>query len=345
MKAVGYRQSLPVTDPESLVDLELPDPVPGGRDLLVQVKAVSVNPVDTKVRKRSAPPPGETKVLGYDAAGIVAGTGPEASLFQPGDEVWYAGSVARPGTNSELHIVDERIVGKKPASLSFAEAAAMPLTTITAWELLFDRLGVPPGKQPGGQSLLIVGAAGGVGSMLTQLARRLTGLTVIGTASRKETTEWVFSRGAHHVIDHRQPLSVELKRIGIPQVTNIASLTQTDSHFVEIVESLEPQGKLALIDDPSPIDVRLLKPKSLALCWESMFTRAVFQTADMIAQHRLLNEVADLVDAGTIRTTLTQILQPINADNLRNAHASQEAGRTIGKVVLTDWPHADGAAA
>jgi len=340
MKAVGYRQSLPISDAASLIDLELPDPVPTGRDLLVQVEAVSVNPVDTKVRQRSAPPPGETKVLGYDAAGIVAGTGSDAKLFRPGDEVWYAGSAARPGTNSELHLVDERIVGKKPASLSFAQAAAMPLTTITAWELLFDRLGVTLGKRASEQSLLIVGAAGGVGSMLTQLARRLTALTVIGTASRKETTKWVLSLGAHHVIDHRQPLSAELKRIGIPHVTNVASLTQTDSHYTEIVESLAPQGKLGLIDEPSPIDVRLLKPKSLSLCWESMFTRSVFQTADMIAQHRLLTEVADLVDAGVIRTTLTDTLTPIDAANLRNAHTRQEAGHTIGKVVLAGWRRA-----
>ena len=232
MQAVGYYQPLPITDPQSLIDVELPDPSPTGRDLLVQIKAVSVNPLDIKVRTRTAPPEGEVKVLGWDASGIVLKTGSEATLFRPGDEVWYAGSITRPGTNAELHLVDERIVGRKPRSLDDARAAAMPLTSITAWELLFDRLAVVPGKAPCDDSLLIIGAAGGVGSILTQLASRLTGLKVIGTASRPESVEQVTSLGAHEVIDHSQPLSAELRRVGIPQVTYVASLTHTDRHYI-----------------------------------------------------------------------------------------------------------------
>jgi zinc-binding alcohol dehydrogenase family protein len=334
MKAVGYRRSLPITEADSLIDIELPDPKPLGRDLLVQVKAVSVNPVDTKVRMRQAPQAGETRVLGWDAAGVVVELGPDAHLFKPGDEVWYAGSLVRPGTNAEVHLVDERIVGKKPKSLGFAEAAALPLTTITAWELLFDRFGVPPGKRFTDKSLLIIGAAGGVGSILTQLARRLTAMTVIGTASRKETADWVLSLGAQYVIDHSKPLSAELRRIGIPAVTHIASLTQTDTHFPEIIESLAPQGKLGLIDDPPPIDVNQLKRKSISLHWELMFTRPLFGTADMIAQHRLLSEAAELVDAGVIRTTFGEHFGCINAENLKRAHALIEGGKAKGKIVL-----------
>jgi zinc-binding alcohol dehydrogenase family protein len=334
MKAVGYRQSLPISEAASLLDVELPDPKPSGLDLLVQVRAVSVNPVDTKVRVRMAPEPGETKVLGWDAAGVVLKAGPEAKLFQPGDEVWYAGSVARPGTNSELHLVDERIVGKKPLSLSFAQAAALPLTTIAAWELLFDRFGVQPGKRPTEDTLLIIGAAGGVGSIFVQLARRLTGMTVIGTASRKETADWVLSLGAHHVIDHSKPLSAELTRLGIPAVTHVASLTQTESHFPQIVESLAPQGKFGLIDDPRALDINLLKRKSISVHWEYMFTRPVFGTADMIAQHRLLSEAAELVDAGLIRTTVGEHFGRISAENLKRAHALIESGRAKGKIVL-----------
>jgi len=334
MKAVGYRQSLPISEAASLLDVELPDPKPSGLDLLVQVRAVSVNPVDTKVRVRMAPEPGETKVLGWDAAGVVLKAGPEAKLFQAGDEVWYAGSVARPGTNSELHLVDERIVGKKPLSLSFAQAAALPLTTIAAWELLFDRFGVQPGKRPTEDTLLIIGAAGGVGSIFVQLARRLTGMTVIGTASRKETADWVLSLGAHHVIDHSKPLSAELTRLGIPAVTHVASLTQTESHFPQIVESLAPQGKFGLIDDPRALDINLLKRKSISVHWEYMFTRPVFGTADMIAQHRLLSEAAELVDAGLIRTTVGEHFGRISAENLRRAHALIESGRAKGKIVL-----------
>ena len=334
MKAIAYYQSLPAEHPEALQDIQLPEPTPGPRDLLVQVHAISVNPVDSKIRRNVSPQAGEAKVLGWDAAGIVKAVGSEVSLFQPGDRVYYAGAIDRPGANSELHVVDERIVGHMPKSLPFAEAAALPLTAITAWELLFERLQISQGSADEGQSLLIVGAAGGVGSILTQLARQLTGLTVIGTASRPQTQAWVRELGAHHVIDHSQPLSAELKRIGIAQVTHVASLTQTDQHFDELVEALAPQGRLALIDDPAQLDVVKLKRKSLSLHWELMFTRSLFQTADMLEQHRLLDRVAELIDAGTLKTTLGEHFGAINASNLRRAHSLLESGTARGKIVL-----------
>ena len=336
MKAVGYRKSLPISDAMSLIDIELPDPSPAGHDLLVQVKAVSVNPVDTKIRIGVAPPAGETKILGWDASGVVLEAGSDVTLFMPGDEVWYAGSIVRPGTNSELHLVDERIVGHKPKSLGHAQATAMPLTSITAWELLFDRLGVLPGKGFSDHSLLIIGAAGGVGSILVQLARRLTNMTVIGTASRAETSEWVRTLGAHHVIDHSKSLVEEMRKAGLSSVTHVASLTQTDKHYAEIVEILSPQGKLALIDDPDPaaININQLKRKSISLHWELMFTRSLFSTPDLLAQHKLLSEMAELVDAGLIRTTFSEHLGKINASNLKRAHALIESGTTKGKIVL-----------
>ena len=332
MKAVAYRQSLPIEHAESLLDVTLPEPTPGPRDLLVDVKAVSVNPVDTKVRKRAAPPAGEVKVLGWDAAGVVQAVGAQVTLFKPGDRVWYAGDITRPGSNAERQCVDERIVGHLPKSLSFAQAAALPLTAITAWEVLFDRLEIAAGASG---SLLIVGAAGGVGSIMTQLARQLTGLTVIGTASRPETQAWVRALGAHQVIDPPRPLSEELARIGVPAVSHVASLTQTHLHYAEIVKALAPQGRLALIDDPAqPLDVMLLKGKSLSLRWESMFTRSMFQTPDMQAQHELLERVAALVDEGRVRTTLAEHYGVIDAANLRRAHAYIESGTARGKVVL-----------
>jgi zinc-binding alcohol dehydrogenase family protein len=254
MRAIGYRKPLPNTDPDSLIDVEVPAPAPTGRDLRVEVRAISVNPVDTKVRVRTTPAEGETKILGWDAAGTVEAVGPEASLFRPGNEVFYAGSIARSGTNAQYYPVDERIVGHKPKSLSFAAAAALPLTSITAWELLFDRLGVAAGKSAATGSLLIVGGAGGVGSILIQLARRLTGLTVIATASSPETREWCLALGAHHVVDHAKPLEHGLAAIGHRQVTHVAGLTATDQHYPAIVEALAPQGKFALIDDPRSLD-------------------------------------------------------------------------------------------
>lgn len=334
MKAVAYYRNLPIDDPESLVDVTLPDPQPGPRDLLVEVRAVSVNPVDVKIRAGVAPEAGQAKVIGWDAAGVVRAVGADVTLFQPGDKVWYAGSLTRAGTNSELHVVDERIVGHMPKSLDFAHAAALPLTSITAWELLFDRLRVPEGGEQTGRSLLVIGAAGGVGSILVQLARRLTGLTVIGTASRPETAQWVSDLGAHHVIDHTKPLSEELARIGVGMVDHIASLTHTDAHFPQIVEAIKPQGSVALIDDPDLIDFRQLKRKSVSLHWEFMFTRSMFDTPDQIAQHELLERVAALIDAGTLRTTFGDHFGKIDAANLKRAHALVESNRARGKIVL-----------
>ncbi|MEG7363262.1 zinc-binding alcohol dehydrogenase family protein [Pseudomonas citronellolis] len=334
MKAIGYTHSRPISADDALLDIQLPEPMPGPRDLLVEVRAISVNPVDTKVRQRAEPAAGEYKVLGWDAAGVVRAVGSEVSLFRPGDEVFYAGDLTRPGSNAELQLVDERIVGAKPASLDFAQAAALPLTSITAWELLFERLQIAEGPGSAGQSLLIVGAAGGVGSILVQLARHLTGVTVIGTASRAETQEWVRDLGAHHVIDHGKPLSEELQRIGIGQVSHVASLTHTDSHLQQIVASLRPQGRLGLIDDPANLNVSLLKQKSLSLHWEFMYTRSMFQTDDMIEQHRLLQRVSSLVDQGVLRTTLGEHYGRIDAANLRRAHALLESGKAKGKIVL-----------
>lgn len=336
MKAVGYRRrALPIDDAEALIDVSLPDPTHGPHDLLVDVKAISVNPVDTKIRRSLDPERGETKVLGWDAAGVVRAVGESVTLFRPGDNVYYAGSIARPGTYSEAHVVDERIAGKMPATLSYAQAAALPLTAITAWELLFDRLNVSRDPLPSGESLLVIGAAGGVGSILVQLARKLTSVTVIGTASRPESVEWVRARGAHHVIDHRKPLAEELRRIGIPSVTHVASLTETQQHYPQIVEALAPQGKFALIDDPEvPLDIMPLKRKSVSLHWEFMFTRPMFMTPDMIEQHRLLNRVAELVDEGVLTSTLAENFGTINAENLRRAHALLESGKARGKIVL-----------
>lgn len=332
MKAIAFTQhGLPIDDPRALMDMELPKPTPGPRDLLVEVLAVAVNPVDTKVRAGTAST--EPKVLGWDAVGIVRETGSAVTLFQPGDEVFYAGSIARPGNYSEFHLVDERITGHKPKTIDAAHAAALPLTSITAWELLFDRLGVVEGGGEG-DSLLIIGAAGGVGSILVQLARQLTRLTIIGSASRPETRDWVLGLGAHHVIDHSQPLVEQLQQIGVGQVSHVASLTHTDSYYPQLIEALRPQGKLALIDDPQSLDVKPMKRKSLSLHWEFMFARSMFETPDMLAQHELLNRVSALIDQGVLKTTLGEHFGRINAQNLRRAHAVVESGKARGKLVL-----------
>ncbi|MBW8759440.1 MAG: zinc-binding alcohol dehydrogenase family protein [Burkholderiales bacterium] len=333
MKAIGYRQNLPVDQPHALEDLDLPAPQPGPRDLLVRVKAVSVNPVDTKVRRNRAPRAGQPEVLGWDAVGIVEGIGADVQGFRPGDRVFYAGSITRPGANSELHVVDERIAARAPASLEDAQAAALPLTAITAWELLFDRLRVPHGGGAG-QSLLVVGGAGGVGSILIQLARQLTQLEVIATASRPQTQAWCRELGAHAVIDHSQPLATALADGGHGQVDFVAALTQTGQHYDQIVESLKPQGALAVIDDMPVLDAMKLKTKAISLHWELMFTRSMFGTPDMAEQGKLLAEVARLVDAKRLRTTAGAHYGTINAANLLRAHAFIESGKAQGKVVL-----------
>ena len=332
MKAISFTQhALPIDTPQAVIDISLPRPTPGPRDLLVEVRAVSVNPVDTKVRVGTITK--EPIILGWDATGIVREVGAEVTLFQPGDEVFYAGSIARPGSYSEFHLVDERIVGHKPHSLSAADAAALPLTSITAWELLFDRLGVVEGTGEG-KCLLITGAAGGVGSMLVQLARKLTRLTVIGTASRQQTADWVRQLGAHHVIDHSQPLLAQLQALGVPEIDYVASLTHTEQHFAQLIDVLKPQGRLGVIDDPETLDVVPLKRKSLSLHWELMFTRSLYETPDMINQHHLLNRVSALIDQGVLQTTVGEHFGAINAANMRRAHALIESGKARGKIVL-----------
>ncbi len=334
MKAIGYIQSLPPSDPKSLFDFETAKPTPGPHDLLVAVRAISVNPVDTKVRMRAQGTEAQPKILGFDCAGVVESVGADVKHFKPEDEVFYAGTISRPGTNAEFHLVDWRLAGHKPKSLSMSEAAALPLTSVTAWELLFDRLRVPLGKPQRAGTLLVVGASGGVGSILVQLARRLTGLTVIGSASRIESQHWVRRNGAHHTVDHSKKLSEEVRKLGIQHVEYIIGLTHTDQHFDEIIEIIAPQGAFALIDDPTLIDVRKFKVKSASLHWESMFTRSVFQTPDMIEQHHILEQISTLVDEGLIHTTLAATEGRITAENLRRAHAGIESNKSIGKIVL-----------
>ncbi|MBX6318439.1 zinc-binding alcohol dehydrogenase family protein [Pigmentiphaga sp.] len=336
MKAIGYRRSLPITDPQALEDVELPTPTPGPRDLLVRVSAVSVNPVDTKIRRSRQPAEGTVEVLGWDAVGVVEAIGDAVSLFSVGDRVFYAGAINRPGTNSEQHLVDERIVARAPVSLDDEAAVALPLTSITAYELLFDRLRIAKGGGAG-RKLLVVGGAGGVGSILIQLARQLTQLEIIATASRPETRQWCLDLGAHAVIDHRQPLSAGLQAAGVGHVDFVASLTQTEQHYEEIIASLKPQGALAVIDDMVGLDAMKLKTKSISLHWELMFTRPLFETPDMGEQGRLLAEVAALVDAGRLRSTVNHRLGLINAENLRRAHALIESGTAQGKVVLVGF--------
>lgn len=317
-------------DPEDLRDVDLPLPLAGPHDLVVEVRAVSVNPVDFKQRSRVAASD-EPRVLGFDGAGIVRQVGSEVNLFSPGDEVWYAGDVTRPGTNSAYHVVDERIVGNKPSNLGFAEAASLPLTAITAWEALLDRLLVGPGERG---TLLVIGGAGGVGSIMIQLARALTELTVIATASRAESREWATRMGAQHVIDHGRPLAEQVRDIFSGGVDRVFS-AYTQGREADIAEVLRPQGRLALIDAPQPFDLLAFKPKSISVHWEYMFTRSSYHTPDMIAQHDLLDNVAALVDAGRIRHTMVKKLVGINADNLRQAHQEVAEGRTIGKIVIS----------
>jgi zinc-binding alcohol dehydrogenase family protein len=341
MRAVGYGASRADDGPSCLIDLELPEPLPGASDLLVQVEAVSINPVDAKVRRRDTPAAGDWRVLGWDCAGTVLALGEAVSGFAVGDPVWYAGALNRPGCNSERHLVDHRLVGHRPSGWSAAEAAALPLTAITAWELLFDRLRLP--RHPAAsvpQTLLVVGAAGGVGSILVQLARALTPLTVVGTASRDSSRRWLEQLGVEHVLNHHQPLAPQLAALDLPPVRAAISLTHSGDHYADLVELLAPQGSLALIDDPDPraIDVLALKRKSLSLHWELMFTRSLFQTPDMAEQGQILERVAELAQAGRLRTTLQGCVGPIDAEHLRQAHSWIETGAAMGKWVLEGWP-------
>ncbi|MGP9558122.1 zinc-binding alcohol dehydrogenase family protein [Psychrobacter sp. AOP7-A1-24] len=347
MKAIGYQNNLSIDNEQSLQDITLNKPVASGRDILVEVKAISVNPVDYKIRQGRPAEEGEYAVIGWDAAGTVTAVGEDVSLFSVGDKVYYAGDLTRSGSNAEYQLVDERIVGHMPTSLSFAEAAALPLTTITAWEMLFDRLQVPVSDSTANDSsssenandvsVLVIGAAGGVGSILTQLLKTRTSATIIGTASRDESVQWLKDLGTDHIINHRNPLSDELQKTGITEVDYVVSLNNTEDHYEEIIKCLKPQGKLGLIDDPKSLDANPLKTKSLSLHWEFMFARSMFSTPDMIEQHHLLNAVAKLIDAGQIKTTVAHNLGTITAEHLRSAHQMLEKQQAHGKIVLEGW--------
>lgn len=332
MKAIGYKENLPIDNVNALQDITLDTPKATGRDILVEVKAISVNPVDYKIRANRPSPDGNWSVIGWDATGIVTAVGEDVTLFKVGDEVWYAGDLTRQGSNAEYQVVDERIVGKKPSSLSFAEAAALPLTTLTAYEMLFHRLEVS--KDDANKSILVIGAAGGVGSILVQLAKKLTKLHIIGTASREETTSWLKELGADTVINHRNKLSEEFEKYNLPAPEYVVSLNATEHHVDEIVKLIKPQGKFGFIDDPKVINVMPFKGKAVSTHIELMFTRSMFQTDDMIEQHNILNEVSELIDNGTVRTTLGENFGTINAENLRKAHAFLETGKAKGKIVL-----------
>jgi zinc-binding alcohol dehydrogenase family protein len=335
MKAVGLYKYLPIDDPESLLDLELPEPQATGRDLLVRVKAISVNPVDVKVRAPKPRVETQPRILGWDAAGVVEAVGEDVSLFKAGDEVYYAGSIMRSGSNAEYQLVDERIVGRKPRTLSFAEAAALPLTSITAYEAFFDRLGIDSGGRDAGQTLLIIGGSGGVGSIGIQLAKR-AGLEVIATASRPETQQWARELGADRVIDHRQPLRPQIEGLGYQWVDYVAIFNNTDQHWDAACDLIKPQGRLTtIVENTGELKQDQLKRKSATFAWEFMFTRSMFQTHDMVAQHLLLNRVSELIDDGQLRTTLKETPGSLSAAGLKEVHRRIEAGSAIGKYVLT----------
>jgi zinc-binding alcohol dehydrogenase family protein len=338
MKAVALTRYLPIGDPQSLIDVELDAPVPGPRDLLVRVKAIAVNPLDTKIRGSKKAEEARPRVLGWDAAGVVEAVGGAVSLFKPGDEVYYAGSITRPGANSELHAVDERIVGHKPKSLDYAQAAALPLTTITAWEGLFDRLGISSSGGHAARSVLILGGAGGVGSIAIQLAKQVGRQLVLATASRPSSAQWCKELGADHVLDHTGGLAAQLRAQGLKWVDAVLCCNSLDAHFPDIVEMLAPQGKVcSIVEHQGELALNLLRPKCGTFVWEAMFARSNYETPDMIEQHRLLTEAARLIDAGVLKTTLGEVLGTINAGNLKRAHAMLEGGHTMGKLVLAGF--------
>jgi NADPH:quinone reductase len=338
MRAIGYRKSSPELD--HLEAFDIPRPRTKGRDLLVEVRAVSVNPVDYKVASGGGPgAPADTdtiKVVGYDAAGVVAETGPETQLFKPGDEVFYAGVVGRQGANAEFQLVDERIVGRKPRTLDFAAAAALPLTSITAWEAMFDRLDVAKPVAGAARAILILGGAGGVGSIGIQLARQLTDLTIVATASRPETVQWAKDMGAHYVVDHKKPLTPQIAALGMGSPGFIFATSPINGVIADLAELIAPQGRIALINGEMA-DLFVFRPKSVSVHFELMFTRPLLQTADIEAQHRLLNEVADLVDSGRIRSTMHENYGRIDAANLMRAMQFLKSGRAIGKIVLAGF--------
>ncbi|MEO7098868.1 MAG: zinc-binding alcohol dehydrogenase family protein [Luteolibacter sp.] len=336
MKAIGARQHLPVSNPECLVEFETDVPIPGPHDLLVRIMAVGVNPVDTKIRASlGAGPHDPPRILGWDAAGVVEAVGSGVSEFSIGDEVFYAGDLTRPGCNSEFQAVDSRLVALKPRSWSFAEAAAVPLVGITAWELLFERMHVDPYGADQGKSLLVINGAGGVGSALIPLARA-AGLKVIATASRPETKAWCESLGANHVINHRQPIRPQMEALGIRHFPLIANLYNTVRYWEVTADLIAPLGTLGLIVEPSE-KLHLgdpLKAKCVCIAWEFMAARSRFQTPDMHRQGEILAEIADRCDAGMFPKITTRIFESITAENLREAHAAMETGSAHGKWVL-----------
>ena len=338
MKAVGFYRNLPIEDPESLIDLEVEKPTTSGRDLLVKVKAISVNPLDVKMRMQLHNKGVNPTILGWDAAGVVEQVGSDCLLFKPGDEVYYAGSISRPGCNSEYHLVDERIVGKKSKSINFIQAASLPLTSITAWEGLFHRLNIKMEESENtNKKILIIGSAGGVGSIATQLAK-WAGLTVIGTASRTESANWSKEHGADFIIDHNDSLYEQIIKLGLDKVDYIFCLNSLERYWEQIAEVIAPQGKICTITGPEqPLDLSLLKNKSATFVWESMFTRSIYQTEDMLEQHKILNKISQLVDTEKVKPTNTERLSPINAANLRLAHKKIETGKMIGKIVLENF--------
>ena len=338
MKAVGLYKYLPIDAPDALVDVEVDKPTPQGRELLVSVHAVAVNPVDTKMRSPQDKVEETPRILGWDASGVVEAVGPDASLYKVGDEVFYAGSFTQPGCNSEFHVVDERIVGNKPKSINFAESAALPLTSITAWESMFDRLGIQEGDSEVGKKVLIIGGAGGVGSMATQFVKQLTSLEVTVTASRPESKQWCKDLGVDHIINHYLDIPEQVHEKGIDGYDYILCFNDTDEHWLSIAAVIKPQGKIcSIVETAGDVDLGALKSKSATFSWEFMFTRSMYETEDMIEQHNLLNRVAELVDSGKIKTTSNKVLEPINAKNLKAAHAEIEARHTIGKIVLQGW--------
>ena len=338
MKAVALTRYLPIDDPQSLIDIELPRPVAEEHDLLVRVEAVSVNPVDTKLRSPKPQVEAQPKVLGYDAAGTVEAIGAAVTGFRPGDRVYYAGDVTRAGSNAQYQLVDARLVGHVPPSVELADAAALPLTVLTAWELLFQRMPFDSERGGEGKSLLIIGGAGGGGSIAIQLARR-AGFTVIATASRAETIDWCRTMGAQHVINHREPLAAQLQALGFSQVDAVLNLADTDRYWSVIGDLLAPQGHVGLIVEP----VGALKigdpykAKCIGIHWEMMFARARYKTDDQAEQGRILERVAAMLASGELLGTRTATLTPIHAANLREAHRQLESGRTIGKLVLAGW--------
>ncbi|HQT46994.1 MAG TPA: zinc-binding alcohol dehydrogenase family protein [Acidocella sp.] len=333
MKAVAFIHSKPITEIDALEDFDLPKPEPRHHDLLVEIKAVSVNPVDTKLRL-SEEPLGEPRILGFDAAGIVREIGPDVQNFAVGDEVFYAGIPTRPGTNAQFHLVDDRIVGHKPKTLSFPQAAALPLTALTAWEMLFDRFMIPRG-QGEKNTLLIVGGAGGVGSIAVQMAAHLTNLTVVATASQPETADWCRALGAHHVVNHTHDMATQFHQFGIPAPDYIFCTAQVRQHFKKLTELLAPEGAIGIIEPTAtPADITTLLRKSATLHTEYVFARGILKPHSISAQHHALEEISHLVDNGTLISTMTEHYGTISAANLIRAHAALETGRVRGKIVL-----------